>query len=321
MIKNEEEFIELITKNFERIKDIPKNWIGVGDDAAKIFSNDKSLIFCADAMVENVHFKTHHDYNDVGWKSIVSNQSDLAAMGAYPIAFCVTIGINKSLNQNKIKKLYEGMNSACKEFGGYLVGGDVVKSETSFISIAAIGTLYNHKRIMVRSSAKKGDLVAHTGNIGDSGAGLFKLENNISKNNDSQIKKFLKPIPRIKEAKKAIEIGIECCIDLSDGLEKDLMRICKASQVEIIINFEKIRTSKELQNLYENKLFQDKVLSSGEDYELILIGDEKKINSLKEKIDLNIIGKVIDNKKSDLKFLNNSSEIKQKSNNYDHFKS
>ena len=58
------------------------------------------------------------------------------------------------------------------------------------------------------------------------------------------------------------------------------MRICKASQAEIIINFEKIRTSKELHNLYENKLFQDKVLSSGEDYELILIGDEKKINSL-----------------------------------------
>ena len=108
---------------------------------------------------------------------------------------------------------------------------------------------------------------------------------------------------------------------MSDGLEKDLMRICKASQVEIIINFEKIRTSKELNNLYKNKSFQDQVLSSGEDYELILIGDEKKINSLKEKMDLNIIGKVIDNKKTGLKFLNNSSEIKQKSNNYDHFKS
>ena len=320
MIKNEEEFIELITKNFERIKDIPKNWIGVGDDAAKIISSDKSLIFCTDAMVENVHFKTHHDYNDVGWKSIVSNQSDLAAMGAYPVAFCITIGINKRLNQNKIKKLYEGMNSACKEFGGYLVGGDIVKSETSFISISAIGTLYNTKRIMVRDNAKIGDLVAHTGNIGDSGAGLFKLENNLSKKNDSQIKKFLRPIPRIKEAQMAIEIGVECCIDLSDGLEKDLMRICNASHVEIIINFEKIRTSKELHNLYENNLFQDKVLSSGEDYELILIGDEKKINSLKKKIDLNIIGKVINNKKSDLKFFNNSSEINKKSNNYDHFK-
>jgi|TARA_B100001750_G_C15517752_1_gene608697 thiamine-monophosphate kinase len=320
MIKNEEEFIELITKNFERIKDIPKNWIGVGDDAAKIISSDKSLIFCTDAMVENVHFKTHDDYNDVGWKSIVSNQSDLAAMGAYPVAFCITIGINKRLNQNKIKKLYEGMNSACKEFGGYLVGGDIVKSETSFISISAIGTLYNTKRIMVRDNAKIGDLVAHTGNIGDSGAGLFKLENNLSKKNDSQIKKFLRPIPRIKEAQMAIEIGVECCIDLSDGLEKDLMRICNASHVEIIINFEKIRTSKELHNLYENNLFQDKVLSSGEDYELILIGDEKKINSLKKKIDLNIIGKVINNKKSDLKFFNNSSEINKKSNNYDHFK-
>ena len=320
MIKNEEEFIELITKNFERIKDIPKNWIGVGDDAAKIISSDKSLIFCTDAMVENVHFKTHDDYNDVGWKSIVSNQSDLAAMGAYPVAFCITIGINKRLNQNKIKKLYEGMNSACKEFGGYLVGGDIVKSETSFISISAIGTLYNTKRIMVRDNAKIGDLVAHTGNIGDSGAGLFKLENNLSKKNDSQIKKFLRPIPRIKEAQMAIEIGLECCIDLSDGLEKDLMRICNASHVEIIINFEKIRTSKELHNLYENNLFQDKVLSSGEDYELILIGDEKKINSLKKKIDLNIIGKVINNKKSDLKFFNNSSEINKKSNNYDHFK-
>ena len=98
------------------------------------------------------------------------------------------------------------------------------------------------------------------------------------------------------------------------------MRICNASHVEIIINFEKIRTSKELHNLYENNLFQDKVLSSGEDYELILIGDEKKINSLKKKIDLNIIGKVINNKKSDLKFFNNSSEINKKSNNYDHFK-
>ena len=68
-------------------------------------------------MVENVHFKTHHDYNDVGWKSIVSNQSDLAAMGAYPIAFCVTIGINKSLNQNKINENFSSFLKILKNFG------------------------------------------------------------------------------------------------------------------------------------------------------------------------------------------------------------
>ena len=83
MIKNEEQFIDFISNSFERIKNIPDSWIGKGDDAASINLNSKNVIFCSDAMVENVHFRKQDGFESVGWKSIVSNQSDLAGMGAH----------------------------------------------------------------------------------------------------------------------------------------------------------------------------------------------------------------------------------------------
>ena len=98
MIKNEEQFIDFISNSFERIKNIPDSWIGIGDDAASINLNSKNVIFCSDAMVENVHFRKQDGFESVGWKSIVSNQSDLAGMGAIPIAFTITLGINNKFS-------------------------------------------------------------------------------------------------------------------------------------------------------------------------------------------------------------------------------
>ena len=139
MINNEEQFISFISNGFRSISELPNNWIGIGDDAAKIVSDNENIVFCADAMVEDVHFKTIYGYESIGWKSVVSNQSDIASMGAKPLAFTVTLGLNKSLNESNLKSLYIGMDNACNEFGGFLIGGDVVKSEKIFISISAIG--------------------------------------------------------------------------------------------------------------------------------------------------------------------------------------
>ena len=141
MIKNEEQFIDFISNSFERIKNIPDSWIGIGDDAASINLNSKNVIFCSDAMVENVHFRKQDGFESVGWKSIVSNQSDLAGMGAIPIAFTITLGVNNKFSNEEIKDLYKGMNKACEVHGGYLVGGDVVHSTDIFVSISAADLL------------------------------------------------------------------------------------------------------------------------------------------------------------------------------------
>jgi len=317
MINNEEQFISFISNGFRSISELPNNWIGIGDDAAKIVSDNENIVFCADAMVEDVHFKTIYGYESIGWKSVVSNQSDIASMGAKPLAFTVTLGVNKSLKESQLKSLYKGMDDACEQFGGYLIGGDIVKSEIFFISISAIGSLYKKDNLLLRANANKNDLVAVTGYIGDAAAGLYVLEKNIS-GYEVQQKKFLYPKPKFEESKKAIELGITCAMDLSDGLYKDLLRISKASNVEIEVEFEKIPINQKLIKIYKDN-YHSKIASSGEDYELIIIGDENKINELSNKIELYVIGKVTDNKKPNLLFKKNNKKIFIKSESYDHF--
>ena len=114
MIKSEEQFIDFISNNFNKIKNIPDSWIGIGDDAASIDLSNKNVIFCSDAMVEDVHFRSSHGYESVGWKSIVSNQSDLAGMGAFASAFTISLGINSDFSDKDISLLYKGMNDACE---------------------------------------------------------------------------------------------------------------------------------------------------------------------------------------------------------------
>jgi len=317
MIRSEEQFIDFISRNYESIQNIPNQWLGVGDDAAILDIDSEEVVFCADAVVENVHFRASTNFFDVGWKAIVSNQSDLAAMGAYPLAFTITLGINNKTDQEKLLDLYKGMDQACKEHGGKLLGGDIVKSKNLFVSVAAIGKNFINKKTMRRSNAKLNDVVAVTGEIGNSITGLDMLEKNI-KSNNKQIQKFLKPIPRIRESELAIESGIICGMDLSDGLDKDLKRICKSSTVKIEVEFEKIKYDKSIEKYFGND-FENKIINSGEEYELILIGPASKIEALKEKIDLSVIGKVIDDTAPDLVFLKNKKIINVTSESFDHF--
>ena len=317
MIKNEEQFIDFISNSFERIKNIPDSWIGIGDDAASINLNSKNVIFCSDAMVENVHFRKQDGFESVGWKSIVSNQSDLAGMGATPIAFTITLGVNNKFSNEEIKDLYKGMNKACEVHGGYLVGGDVVHSTDIFVSISAIGELFNKDSIMLRDKAKINDLVAVTGEIGNAAAGLFSIENDINLYT-KQKNVFLNPSPKISHSENAIKAGISCGMDISDGLQKDLQRICSASKVSIEIEVEKIPFDKKLKDLYTSNLYE-KIITSGEDYELLIIGSEEKLEKIHKKTEIIIIGKVVDNNSSELIFKNNKNNLKITSESFDHF--
>tara|TARA_B100000686_G_scaffold308208_1_gene348987 strand:- start:1038 stop:2000 length:963 start_codon:yes stop_codon:yes gene_type:complete len=317
MFSSEEEFLEFLKNNAKNTENTPSDWLGIGDDAAVIKMDETDLIFCTDAMVEDTHFKLNQDFFNVGWKSIVSNQSDIAAMGGFPIAFTVTLGINKNIEKEKIDRLYEGINHACQNFGGTLIGGDTVSSKTNFISVAAIGKNFISGKNMTRDNAKPGDIVALTGQIGNSIAGFEISEKDINTSNKFT-EKFFHPIPRIKESKLAIENGIVCSMDLSDGLIKDLYRICKASNVKIEIDFEDINYDQDLDNMYKGNI-ENKILSSGEEYELILIGPTSKIKNLEGKIDIKIIGRVSESNKPILEFYKNKKSINLLSEGFDHF--
>ena len=317
MIKNEEQFISFLSKNYDSINKLPSGWLGIGDDTAIVNINSDEIFYCADALVQDVHFRKNTSLYNVGWKAIVSNQSDIAAMGGKPLAFTITLGINNQVSEKGLSDLYKGMDSACKKFGGYLVGGDVVKSKDFFISVSAIGKRFIKDKTLQRDSAKSGDVVAVTGEIGNSIAGFELLENNSNISN-KQTKKFLEPVPKIIEGKLAIEEGIICGMDISDGLHKDLNRICESSNVKIEINVEKIPYDKFLEAYFKDD-FYNKIITSGEEYELILIAPISKIKSLGKKIDISIIGKVTDNKNPEIVFYKNNKKINLTSESFDHF--
>ena len=153
--------------------------------------------------------------------------------------------------------------------------------------------------------------------IGNSIAGFEISEKDINTSNKFT-EKFFHPIPRIKESKLAIENGIVCSMDLSDGLIKDLYRICKASNVKIEIDFEDINYDQDLDNMYKGNI-ENKILSSGEEYELILIGPTSKIKNLEGKIDIKIIGRVSESNKPILEFYKNKKSINLLSEGFDHF--
>ena len=312
-MNKEKEFINIINKILN--KDLKKDFVvGIGDDAAILTSNGTNkMAICSDTIVEDIHFKLDYfSFEDIGWKSIAINSSDLAAMGAVPNYFTVSIGLPSHINKNNFEQLIIGMKKCCDSYGGFIVGGDIVKSDKLFLSISAVGSLHQ-KKFLTRDSAKPGDKVAVTGNLGDSLGGLNLLLNN--KKGGRLINSHLKPEPKIIESKKLIESGVKCCMDISDGLHNDLLNLCESSKVSIEINIEDLPVSKELKSEFSDR-FIDIAINGGEDYELLFTFDESKI-----KLPFNyfVIGSVVNKNENNVLYKDKGKIIKPKLNTWSHF--
>ena len=151
-------------------------FIGIGDDCAVVLRGGVAELLTADAMVDGVHFKSGQiDWFDLGWKAMVSNQSDIAAMGGTPEHALVTIGVTEGLSASDIEAVYRGMAAAMKEFGGAVVGGDTVRSGVLFISVTLVGSAgvgeTGEPALLRRDRAKVGDIIAVTGPVGGSAGG------------------------------------------------------------------------------------------------------------------------------------------------------
>lgn len=293
--------IDLIKKRvFSKDKSVPVN---IGDDAAVIKpSKDKLVIFTTDTLMEKVHFDLRYfTFEQIGWKAMVANLSDIAAMGGLPKFALVTIGLPKSISVKNVISIYAGMNNIAKRYECKIIGGDTVFSpEGIFISIALLGEV-EKKCLVKRSGAKKGDLICVTGDLGEAQAGLEFLKKN-PKKKSSLVKKHLNPFPRINEARTLVKnLKISSMIDISDGLSSELFHLSEESECGAIIYEEKIPISSNC--IRAGRLLKRSpllwALSSGEEYELLFtINRRERLNleKVKRGIKVSVIGETVDKK-------------------------
>ncbi|HEB62338.1 MAG TPA: thiamine-phosphate kinase, partial [Bacteroidetes bacterium] len=158
------------TKNKSSIK-------GIGDDAAVIDNGNWQTVISTDMLVEGIHFDLmYSSMKHLGYKSIVVNLSDIYAMNALPKQVTVSIAISNRFSVEALEELYAGIYLACEKYGVDLVGGDTTSSLKGLvISITAIGQGEKEK-LTYRHTAKVGDLICVTGNLGAAYLGLQLLE-------------------------------------------------------------------------------------------------------------------------------------------------
>lgn len=257
---------------------LPAGWVGPGDDAAVIPPLEGGIVFSSDIMTEGVHFRRNTSSPaDVGYKALAVNVSDMAAMGARPVAATVSLNIPSDAEVEWFKGFYEGMAGAEREFECPVVGGDLSAGSEIVVSVAIIGQC-GPKGPVLRSGAKPGQGLYLTGETGLSAAGLGFLENPAIGTNSvpEAVKRHLRPEPRLAFGRLASSKGLlASMIDVSDGVVRDAGHIARMSGILLEIDQGKIFLSEDLVKA-ASILGSDPLklaLSGGEDYELLFTAD------------------------------------------------
>ncbi|MBL7094190.1 thiamine-phosphate kinase [candidate division KSB1 bacterium] len=259
--------------------------VGIGDDAAVIKSpNNKNqfLLITTDILVEGEHFnKSWSTPEQIGIKSIECNVSDIAAMGGLPTFLVVSLVIPPSTNVEWCERLYQGFAYACNRYGIIIVGGDTTQGSVETINITLLGKV-SDKNLCLRSNAKPGDILAVTGELGASSAGLNLLKSNLPITPYLE-KKHLTPECRL-DAAKDLAPAVNAMIDISDGLASEVNHICDNSNVGAVINEKDIPVHQDVLNAGKtlNKQTREFVLNGGEDFELLFSISKLDLEKLKQ---------------------------------------
>jgi thiamine-monophosphate kinase len=218
--------------------------LGIGDDAAILApSANRDWVLSCDAFLEGVHFLTQTGPPDsVGYKSLVRATSDLAAMGAVPRFFLLTLALSPRHTGKWFDQFLAGMRRASRELGVQIAGGDTTSNPQISISITVIGEVARGNAVK-RSGARPGDLIYVTGRLGRAALGLELIQRRLggSKELRKAIEPHFYPRIRLKLGAWLAQNGIaSSMMDISDGLSTDLSRLCAASGVGARIYSERI---------------------------------------------------------------------------------
>jgi thiamine-monophosphate kinase len=234
--------------------------VGVGDDCAVLRGEGRNhfLLFKTDVVVEGVHFTPQTRPGLIGRKALARALSDLAAMGARPVAAVITLGVSPDESVRRLRAIYRGLEAAAKKYRVNLVGGETTRAAQLFLNVALIGKCRGYHPVL-RSGARAGDLIFVTGRLGG-----------------AQTRHHLVFEPHLAEgewlARQRIATSL---IDLSDGLGADLPRLAEASGLGYRLDENAIPRNRgvTLQAAYND----------GEDYELLFTVHPSHVKTLKKK--------------------------------------
>lgn len=296
-----EEFAR-IRRYFAPLTQLPGAFDLLDDAAALRVPQGQELIVTNDSVVAGVHYRGDESGARVAQKLARRNLSDLAAMGADPLAYNLSFAVPRETADDWIKSFAQGLMQDQKEFKWSLIGGDsLAVAQLAILGMTAFGIVPTGKAIL-RSGAKIEDDIYCSGTIGD---GFFGLR--ISRGEFPQlassarnflIDRYELPQPRVKLGQSLRGVAT-AAVDISDGLVADLAHICRASKVGAIIDSQLIPMSLPVAEILSQGpgLFKE-ILSGGDDYELIFTAPPSmrdQIVRLAEDMDLSLtrMGKVV----------------------------
>ncbi len=311
--------------------------VGIGDDAAVFrMGGGRNLLVTCDMLVEGRHFlRDKITPEQLGSKTLAVSLSDIAAMGGQPRFAVVSAGWPPELELEFAQGVYRGMGEMADEFSVSIIGGDTVNAPQIILDVAVIGEMEGAP--ITRAGARPGDLIAVTGFLGASAAGLALLKEPDGKKAVDRLgeetkrellRAHLEPRPRVKEVGLLLKCGPpSAMIDISDGLAGDLGHICKNSGVGALLKAPCLPISENVKAAAAalGGNFWDWALYGGEDYELLMTIPPGFLEAIKKAMDslgtnLSVIGEVLP-KGEGIKILSKYGAVSQlEPRSFDHFR-
>ncbi len=279
----------------------PADGLGIGDDAAT-WATPAGLVSVGttDMLVEGIHFRLDWaSPEDVGWKALAVNLSDLAAMGATPGRALISIAVDPG-RRELATGIARGLQAIAAPTGTAVVGGDTVRSPGPLVVNVALVGVAEPDHLLRRDAARAGDVLAVTGRLGGAAAGLAALLDGRPPD-DAELLPLLgalhRPTPRLAAGQALAAAGVRCAIDISDGLASEAAHIATASRVSIEVDLAAAPLFDAAVRMLGRDRARQLAATGGEDYELLFAVDPARLRELSSALaadgGLTVVGRVV----------------------------
>lgn len=311
---------QIIKRYFEGVGPIDKQLVnqGIGDDCAVINPPaNKSLCFSLDTMVEGRHFPKSAPPQQLAIRAMSASLSDLAAMGASPAFFTLSLTLPDS-DPDWLEGFSRGLKYMAERYQLSLLGGDTTRGPLT-IGIQVHGFTAQDKALR-RSGATEGEVLVVTGCLGDAGAALDLLDkSSLSGVEEYLLGRYYAPTPRFAEG-LLISPYASACIDISDGLLADAGHIAESSSCGLRIDLDALPLSKELREFSKDRAAL-LALTAGDDYELLFTIPEEGWQVLESKAEASAFTRIgrVEPKSFGVKVFSGEQEVEIERKGFQHF--